>query len=81
VWATLNGIDAAVPPTAAAEAVLRGVSWHRSQGRTPSPHWFTTIADPPQSAGIRDEVRELAAEALAPSGSTATGRSASLSRQ
>lgn len=81
VWATLNGIDAAVSPTVMAEAVLRGVSWHRSQGRTPSPYWFTTIADPPQSGGIRDEVRELGAAALARSRSTATGRSDSLSRQ
>jgi acetoin utilization protein AcuC len=81
VWAALNGIDAAVPPTAEAEAVLRALTWHRRQGRTPSPHWFTTIADPPQSGSVRGEVRDLAAAGLAPSRSTGTGGSASVSRQ
>jgi acetoin utilization protein AcuC len=81
VWATLNGIDPAVPPTGAAETVLRGLTWHRSQGRTPWPDWLTTIADPPQSSGIRDEVRALGGAALPPSRSTATGGSDRLPRR
>ena len=60
VWATLNGIDPAVPLTAAAETVLRSITWNRSQARTPVPHWFAAIADPPQDGGIRDEVCALA---------------------
>jgi acetoin utilization protein AcuC len=61
VWAILNGVDPAVPPTAAAERVLRGLHWQHSQGRDPRPHWFTTIADVPRSGAVRDEVRALAA--------------------
>jgi acetoin utilization protein AcuC len=64
VWATLSDIDPAVAVTEAAERVLRGLSWHHSQGRHPRPHWLTTIADPSQSSHIRDEVRQLAASAL-----------------
>ena len=61
VWATLNGIDPAVPPTAAAERVLQGLSWHHSQRRDPPTRWMATIADELQSGAIRDEVRALAA--------------------
>jgi acetoin utilization protein AcuC len=61
VWATLNGIDAAVAATEAAARVLRGLRWHHSLGRDPRPHWMATIADPPQSGAIRGEVRALAA--------------------
>jgi acetoin utilization protein AcuC len=83
VWATLNGIDAAVPLTAAAETVLRSVTWNHSQGRVPALHWLATIADPRQGGGIRDEVRALAhaaEELLGLAGSTQTVSSASLSR-
>ena len=48
VWAVLNGIEPAAAPTAAAQAVLRGLWWNRSQGRDPPEHWFTTIADAPR---------------------------------
>ncbi|MGE0118628.1 MAG: acetoin utilization protein AcuC [Dongiaceae bacterium] len=76
LWATLNGIDPAVPPTAAADAVLRGLRWDRSQGRSPQPHWFTTIADEPRDGAVREEVRALARAAqeallLTAAGSTA----------
>jgi len=60
MWAVLNGIDATTPPTAAAQAVLRGLQWHHSRGREPSPHWFTTIADPAGDGPIRDEIRAIA---------------------
>jgi acetoin utilization protein AcuC len=65
VWATLNGIDPTVPPTAVAESVLRRLTWNRSQGRSPLPEWLTTIADRPRPGAVRDEVRALAATAAA----------------
>jgi acetoin utilization protein AcuC len=81
LWATLNAIDPEVPVTAAAEGVLRGLTWNRSQGRNPPPHWFTAIADRPRNGTVRDEVRDLAAAAQAmlrigsstTSGGSATG--------
>ncbi|MGH6961850.1 MAG: acetoin utilization protein AcuC [Dongiaceae bacterium] len=66
VWATLNGIDPAMAPTPAAEQLLRGLTWNRSQGRNPPAHWLATIADAPRPGPIRDEIRHLAAAALAP---------------
>lgn len=63
VWAVLNGIDPAVPPTPAAEAVLRGLSWERRQGRNPPETWFTALADAPRPGPVRAAVRR-AAEAV-----------------
>jgi len=68
VWATLNGIDPAVPPTEAAGDVLRGISWKHRHGRQPPERWFTTIADAPRDGGIRDPVRAVAAAAIDSSG-------------
>jgi acetoin utilization protein AcuC len=61
VWGALDRRDLPdrLPPEA--EAVLRGVTWHRAAGRTPPDHWFTTLADPrarPQP--VREEVVALA---------------------
>ncbi|MCA8909597.1 MAG: acetoin utilization protein AcuC [Rhodospirillaceae bacterium] len=56
VWATLNGIDPAVPATPDAQAVLRGLTWQRARGRNPPEHWFSTIADPPRPGPVRDEI-------------------------
>jgi acetoin utilization protein AcuC len=55
-WAILNGF--AIPPVlpAAAEAVLRALSWSRSPGRNPPEHWFTTLADPPGDGKLRPEI-------------------------
>ena len=64
IWAVLNGIDPAVPPTPAAEAVLRGLAWNRREGRDPPERWFTTIADPPNDGPVRDEIRRLAGATL-----------------
>ncbi len=60
VWAELNGI--AIPPrtTPVAEAVLRGLRYHRAAGRNPPEHWFTTIADAPREGPVRDEIWRLA---------------------
>jgi acetoin utilization protein AcuC len=64
VWAVLNGIDPDVPPTEAAETVLRALTWNRSQGRNPPEHWFTTIADSPRPGPVRDEIRQVVARVL-----------------
>jgi len=65
LWAVLNGhpIPERLPP--AAEAVLRGLSFHRAAGRNPPEHWFTTLADPPRPGVVRAAVRRAAAAALA----------------
>lgn len=59
IWAVLNGIDPAVPPTPEAERVLRALTWSRAAGRNPPEHWFTTLADVPRPGPIRDRVREV----------------------
>lgn len=64
VWATLAGADPAMPPTPGAEDVLRGLTWHRAQGRNPPERWFTTIADPPRPGPVRVEVEDAIAAAL-----------------
>lgn len=67
VWATLNGIDPTVPPTAAARETLARITWNRSQGRNPPQRWLATIADPEQEpAPVRDEVRAVVAAAMTP---------------
>jgi acetoin utilization protein AcuC len=66
IWAVLNGIDPGQPITPAAEAVLRALTWHRSQGRNPPAHWFTTIADAPRPGPVRQEVQDVARAALSP---------------
>lgn len=65
VWGTLNGhaLPDRLPP--AAEAVLRGLTFHRAAGRNPPEHWFTTLADPPRPGVVRAVVRRAAATALA----------------
>jgi acetoin utilization protein AcuC len=59
-WAVLDGRSVPESLPQAAEAVLRGLAWSRSAGRNPPEHWFTTLADRPNPAPIRDEVRLLA---------------------
>ncbi|MBX6323081.1 MAG: acetoin utilization protein AcuC, partial [Rhodospirillaceae bacterium] len=56
VWAVLAGIDPDAPPTAAARAVLGGLTWSRSQGCDPPARWLTTIADPPRPGPVRAAV-------------------------
>lgn len=65
IWAILNGIpvpDGPLPE--AAQEVLRQLTWSRSEGRNPPPHWMTTIADKPRLGGIRPAVREVVARVL-----------------
>ena len=64
VWATLNGITIPERTTAAAEAVLRGLTYNRAAGRNPPEHWFTTLRDAPRPGPVRDEVKRLAEQTL-----------------
>ena len=67
VWATLNGLDpTAASLTPGAERVLRGLTWHRAQGRNPPDHWFTTLADAPRPGPVRPEVEAVIAAVLRP---------------
>jgi len=61
VWATLNGIDPiGSTPTTEALHMLQTLQWRHSRGREPEPRWLATIADPPNSGPIRDEIRAIA---------------------
>lgn len=66
IWATLNGIDPAVPLNPAAERVLRGLTWNHSRGRNPPEHWFTTLADRPNRGPVRDDIHRIIEAVLAP---------------
>lgn len=66
IWAVLNGLDPDQPLTPAAESVLRGLTWHRAQGRNPPEAWFTTLVDDPRPGPVRSEIRDLIAAVLAP---------------
>jgi len=66
LWATLNQLDAREIPTATARAVLRDLTWSRSQGRNPPEHWFATIADPERPGKVRSRIHELVAVTLTP---------------
>jgi acetoin utilization protein AcuC len=64
VWGALNGLALPERLPDAAEAVLRGLTYHRAAGRSPPEHWFTTIADAPRPGVVRAVVRRAAAAAL-----------------
>jgi acetoin utilization protein AcuC len=64
VWGALNGHALPERLPAAAEAVLRTLSYHRAAGRNPPEHWFTTLADTPRPGVVRAVVRRAAAAAL-----------------
>ena len=64
VWGALNGNALPERLPEAAEAVLRGLSYHRAAGRNPPEHWFTTLADAPRPGVVRAIVRRAAAAAL-----------------
>ena len=66
LWAALNGRAPDQVPTATARAVLRELTWSRSQGRNPPEHWFTTIADPGRPNTVRSRIHELVAVSLTP---------------
>ena len=64
VWGTLNGHALPDRLPAAAEAVLRGLTFPRAAGRNPPEHWFPTLADPPRPGVVRAAVRRAAAAVL-----------------
>jgi acetoin utilization protein AcuC len=68
VWAVLNDlpIPASLPP--AAEAVLRGLSYHRAAGRNPPAHWFTTLLDAPREGMVRPEISDIIGTVMSPHG-------------
>ncbi|MGL4319482.1 MAG: acetoin utilization protein AcuC, partial [Paracoccaceae bacterium] len=57
VWATLNGHDIPDRLPAAAEAVLRGLTWNGGARALPAEHMFTTLRDAPRPGPLRDAVR------------------------
>ncbi|MFO1055357.1 MAG: acetoin utilization protein AcuC [Dongiaceae bacterium] len=60
LWATLAGHAPDAPLTAAAAAVLAGLSWQHRMGREPPARWRESIADPAQQpAAVRPEIRTL----------------------
>jgi acetoin utilization protein AcuC len=65
VWGVLNGHALPDRLPAPAEAVLRGLTFHRAAGRNPPEHWFTTLLDAPRPGVVRAVVRRAAAAALA----------------
>jgi acetoin utilization protein AcuC len=65
VWATLNEIAIPDRLPAAAEDVLRGLSWNRRFDGPLPERWFTTLADPPNPGPVREPIKEVAAAALA----------------
>jgi acetoin utilization protein AcuC len=64
VWAALRRLDVPAQVPAAAEAVLRGLTYHRAAGRAPPPHWLTTLRDAPRPGMVRPEIAALAAASL-----------------
>ena len=64
IWATLNRLPIPERLPAAAEAVLRGLTYNRAAGRNPPEHWFTTLADAPRTGPVSETVKRLADLAL-----------------
>jgi len=65
IWGTLTGRPIPERLPAAAEALLRAVTWRHSWGRVPPEHWFTTLADPPKRGPVGEAVRALPKAVLA----------------
>ncbi len=63
-WAALNDLPVPARLPAAAEAILRSLTFHRAAGRNPPEHWFTTLADEPREGAIRPEIEALLAQGL-----------------
>lgn len=64
IWGLLNGLDPPERLPEAAEAVLRDLTWNRSQGRNPPERWFTTLADPWAGGPVRAQIRHGARAVL-----------------
>lgn len=59
VWAMIDGhsVPDRLPPDA--RAVLEAIEWRHSRAREAPARWFETLADPPNSGPIREEVRDV----------------------
>ncbi|WP_376100464.1 acetoin utilization protein AcuC [Roseomonas sp. CCTCC AB2023176] len=64
IWGTLDGRDMPERLPAAAEAVLRVITWDRAAGRNPPEPWFTTLLDAPRPGPVRDEIAAACEEVL-----------------
>ena len=61
VWARLSGQAVPERLPAAAEALLRALTWRHSRARGAPERWFTALSDPPRPGPLREEIRRLAA--------------------
>ena len=59
VWATLNGFDIPDHLPEPAKALMAEIKWRHRLGRSPSPHWLSTLADSPRPGPIRNDTKEL----------------------
>ncbi len=59
IWAGLNGYAVPARLDGAAEAFLRSLTWHRSAGREPPDHWFTSLRDAARPGPCRQSTRDL----------------------
>ncbi len=66
IWGCLTERPIPERLPAAAETLLRGVTWRHSRGRQPPDRWFTRLLDPPNRGTVSDEVRALPKAVLAP---------------
>ncbi len=66
MWATLNGFSAPARLPPEAETLLRQVQWRRLNGRRAPERWFVTLADEPRQGPVREAVKRLVAEVVAP---------------
>jgi acetoin utilization protein AcuC len=60
IWATLNHLSLPTSLPDRAEAVLRDLQWHRSAGRNPPEHWFTTLRDEVRPGPVRRSTVQVA---------------------
>ena len=59
VWAVLSGRAVPERLPAAAQAVLRGLTWSGARaGKAPPEVWMTTLADAPREGAVRPEIRD-----------------------
>jgi len=60
VWAVLGGFEIPERLPAAAEGLLRSVTWNHRLGRQPKEEWLTRLDDEPNEGVVREEIRRLA---------------------
>jgi len=64
IWAILNDIPIPGRLPAAAEDLLRGLTWHHSWSRRACSEWFTRLADTPRTGPVREDVRDAVRTAM-----------------